>query len=103
MVGALLEGIGTAMVYPALLAAISDVAHPENRATIMCVYRFWRDLRYAVGAPLSRIIVDLFGMRAAFEVVTLLMLLSGAQVAFRMRETLKRAYAGQTAGETYES
>src|SRR5579863_8966005 len=69
IVGALLQGIGTAMVYPTLLAAIGDVAHPENRATIMGVYRFWRDLGYAVGALLSGIIADLFGMRAAIEVV----------------------------------
>jgi MFS family permease len=101
IVGALLQGIGTAMVYPTLLAAIGDVAHPENRATIMGVYRFWRDLGYAVGALLSGIIADLFGMRAAIEVVAVLTLLSGMQVAFRMRETLKRAPGGQAVGESY--
>jgi MFS family permease len=101
IVGALLQGIGTAMVYPTLLAAIGDVAHPENRATIMGVYRFWRDLGYAVGALLSGIIADLFGMRAAIEVVALLTLFSGMQVAFRMRETLKRLPAGPTVGESY--
>jgi MFS family permease len=100
IVGALLQGIGTAMVYPTLLAAIGDVAHPENRATIMGVYRFWRDLGYAVGALLSGIIADLFGMRAAIEVVAVLTLLSGIQVAFRMRETLKRVPAGQAVGES---
>jgi MFS family permease len=98
--GALLQGIGTAMVYPTLLAAIGDVAHPENRATIMGVYRFWRDLGYAVGALLSGIIADLFGMRAAIEVVAVLTLLSGIQVAVRMRETLKRVPAGQAVGES---
>ena len=103
VVGALLQGIGTAMVYPTLLAAIGDVAHPENRATIMGVYRFWRDLGYAVGALLSGIIADLFGMRAAIEVVSALTLLSGIQVAVRMRETLKRVPAGPTAGESYQS
>ena len=101
IVGALLQGIGTAMVYPTLLAAIGDVAHPENRATIMGVYRFWRDLGYAVGALLSGIIADLFGMRAAIEVVAVLTLLSGMQVAFGMRETLKRAPTGQAVGESY--
>ena len=100
IVGALLQGIGTAMVYPTLLAAIGDVAHPENRATIMGVYRFWRDLGYAVGALLSGIIADLFGMRAAIEVVAVLTLLSGIQVAVRMRETLKRVPAGQAVGES---
>ncbi len=103
IVGALLQGIGTAMVYPTLLAAIGDVAHPENRATIMGVYRFWRDLGYAVGALLSGIIADLFGMRAAIEVVSALTLLSGIQVAVRMRETLKRIPARPTVGESYES
>jgi MFS family permease len=87
MIGAVLQGIGTAMVYPTLLAAISDVAHPEWRATAMGAYRFWRDLGYAVGALISGIIADLVGMRAAIQVVAALTLLSGLHVAFRMRET----------------
>jgi len=91
IVGALLQGIGTAMVYPTLLAAISDVTHPESRATTMGVYRFWRDLGYAVGALLSGIIADLLGMRAAVRVVAVLTFISGLQVAIRMRETLKPA------------
>ena len=86
--GALLQGLGTAMVYPVLLAAISDVAHPEWRATTMGVYRFWRDLGYAIGALISGIIADLLGMRAAIRVVAGLTLISGLQVAIRMRETL---------------
>jgi len=88
IVAALLQGIGTAMVYPTLLAAISDVAHPEWRATTMGVYRFWRDLGYAIGALISGIIADLLGMRTAIQVVAALTLLSGLHVAFRMRETL---------------
>ncbi len=88
IVAALLQGIGTAMVYPTLLAAISDVAHPEWRATTMGVYRFWRDLGYAIGALVSGIIADLLGMRAAIQVVAVLTLLSGLHVAFSMRETL---------------
>jgi MFS family permease len=87
MIGALLQGIGTAMVYPTLLAAISDVAHPEWRATAMGAYRFWRDLGYALGALISGVIADLLGMRAAIQVVAALTLLSGLQVALRMRET----------------
>jgi MFS family permease len=63
IVAALLQGIGTAMVYPTLLAAISDVAHPEWRATTMGVYRFWRDLGYAIAALISGIIADLLGRR----------------------------------------
>ena len=88
MVGAVLQGIGTAMVYPTLLAAIGDVAHPEWRATTMGVYRFWRDLGYAIGALISGIIADLLGMRAAIHVVAALTLFSGLHVAIRMRETL---------------
>ncbi|HYU47878.1 MAG TPA: MFS transporter [Terriglobales bacterium] len=87
MIGALLQGIGTAMVYPTLLAAIGDVAHPEWRASAMGAYRFWRDLGYALGALISGVIADLLGMRAAIQVVAVLTLLSGLHVAIRMRET----------------
>jgi MFS family permease len=89
IVAALLQGIGTAMVYPTLLAAISDVAHPEWRATTMGVYRFWRDLGYAIGALISGLIADLLGMPAAIQVVAALTLISGLQVAIRMRDTLR--------------
>jgi len=85
---AVLQGLGTAMVYPVLLAAISDVAHPEWRATSMGVYRLWRDLGYAIGALLAGVIADLVGMDAAIHVVAALTLLSGFVVAFRMYETL---------------
>jgi MFS family permease len=88
------------MVYPTLLAAISDVAHPERRATVMGVYRFWRDLGYAVSALLSGVIADLLGMRAAIKVVAVLTLLSGVQVAFRMRETLRRTGTGKLTDES---
>ena len=93
IVAALVQGVGTAMVYPTLLAAISDVAHPEWRASTMGVYRFWRDLGYAVGALISGVISDLLGMRAAIQVVAALTLLSGVHVAIRMRETLVRGPA----------
>jgi MFS family permease len=91
IVGAFLQGLGTAMVYPTLLAAISDVADPEWRATSMGVYRLWRDLGYAVGALLSGIIADLLGLAAAIHVVAGLTLLSGLQVSFGMKETLRAA------------
>jgi MFS family permease len=87
MIGAVLQGVGTAMVYPTLLAAISDVAHPEWRATAMGAYRFWRDLGYALGALISGVIADLLGMRVAIQVVAVLTLFSGLQVALGMRET----------------
>ncbi|MCI0483438.1 MAG: MFS transporter [candidate division NC10 bacterium] len=92
---AILQGLGTAMVYPVLLAAISDVAHPGWRATSMGVYRFWRDLGYAIGALLAGVIADLIGMAAAIHAVAALTLLSGLIVAFRMYETLpERRSAG---------
>jgi len=97
MVGAVLQGLGTAMVYPTLLASISDVAHPQWRATTMGVYRFWRDLGYALGALLSGVIADLLGMRAAIHVVAVLTFLSGLQVALRMKETLPAATSRKTA------
>lgn len=87
--GAFLQGLGTAMVYPTLLAAISDVADPGWRATSMGVYRLWRDSGYAVGALLSGIIADLLGMGYAIHVVALITLLSGVIVAFSMPETLR--------------
>jgi MFS family permease len=85
---AVFQGLGTAMVYPTLLAAISDVSRPEWRATSMGVYRFWRDLGYAIGALLSGSVADLLGMGMAIQVVAALTFISGLQVALRMRETL---------------
>jgi MFS family permease len=86
--GAVLQGLGTAMVYPTLLAVVGDVAHPSWRATSYGVYRLWRDLGYAVGALLAGLIADWLGMAAAIHVVALLTLLSGLVVLVRMRETL---------------
>jgi MFS family permease len=86
--GAVLQGLGTAMVYPTLLAVIGDVAHPSWRATSYGVYRLWRDLGYAVGALLAGLVADWLGMAAAIHVVALLTLLSGVVVMARMRETL---------------
>jgi MFS family permease len=88
IVGAALQGLGTAMVYPVLLAAIGDVVHPKWRATSMGVYRLWRDLGYAIGALLAGIIADLLGMAIAIHVIAALTLLSGLVVALRMYETL---------------
>jgi len=86
--GAVLQGLGTAMVYPTLLAVIGDVAHPSWRATSYGVYRLWRDLGYAVGALLAGLVADWLGMAAAIHVVAALTLLSGLVVLARMRETL---------------
>ena len=78
--GAALQGLGTAMVYPTLLAAITDHAHPLWRASSLGVYRFWRDLGYAVGALLSGVVADVVGLGAAIHLVALLTLLSGLLV-----------------------
>jgi MFS family permease len=88
--GCALLGLGTAMVYPTLLAAIGDVAHPSWRASAVGVYRLWRDLGYAVGAVLAGLTADAFGLEAALWLVAGLTLLSGLQVALRMQETHPR-------------
>lgn len=88
-VGATLLGAGTAMVYPTLLAAIGDVAHPRWRGSAVGVYRLWRDGGYAVGALLAGSVADLFGMDWAIGAVALLTMASGVQVMVRMPETLR--------------
>ena len=88
--GSILLGLGTAMVYPTLLAAVGDVAHPSWRASSVGVYRFWRDIGYAVGALLAGIVADAFGLSAATLTVAAVTLASGVVVAVRMRETLER-------------
>jgi MFS family permease len=86
LAGAALQGLGTAMVYPTLLAAITDHASPTWRATSLGVYRFWRDLGYAVGALVSGLVADLLGFATAIHVVAALTLLSGLVVAGVMTE-----------------
>lgn len=89
-IGNVLLGIGTAMVYPTLLAAIGDVAHPEWRASSVGVYRLWRDSGYAFGALLAGGIADAFGLQAAMWGVAGLTLASGIVTLVRMDETLKK-------------
>ena len=81
-------GIGTAMVYPTLLAAVGDVAHPSWRASAVGIYRLWRDLGYAAGAVIAGTLADALGMSVAIGVVGVLTIGSGALVAARMPETL---------------
>jgi MFS family permease len=88
VVGAVLLGLGTAMVYPTLLAAIGDVAEPSWRASSVGIYRLWRDLGYAVGALLAGITADLFGLHVAVYLVAGVTFASGALAATRMTETL---------------
>jgi MFS family permease len=85
--GAALLGLGTAMVYPTLLAAIGDVALPAWRASAIGVYRLWRDLGYAIGAVLAGIAADRLGLAAAMWLVAAITAASGVVVAVRMRET----------------
>ena len=86
-VAAVLLGAGTARVYPTLLAAIGDVAHPAWRARSVGVYRLWRDGGFAVGALLAGVVADAFGMLTAIWVVAALTAASGLVVAARMYET----------------
>jgi MFS family permease len=87
--GGALLGIGTAMVYPTLLAAIGDVAHPSWRASSVGVYRLWRDLGYAIGAVVAGVTADALGLSWAIWFIAALTFASGLMVALRMKETLK--------------
>jgi MFS family permease len=86
LVGSLLLGLGTAMVYPSLIAAVSDASHPTWRARSLSVYRFWRDLGYAIGALSAGLMADRFGLSWAIVVIAVLTFLSGVVVAVVMRE-----------------
>lgn len=88
ILGALLLGLGTAMVYPTLQAAISDVAGPEWRASSMGVYRFWRDSGYALGALMAGIIADLLGVNWAIGLVAFLPFIAGVLSKIRLKETI---------------
>jgi MFS family permease len=83
-----LLGLGTAMVYPTLLAAVGDVAAPRSRGSAVGAYRFWRDLGYPVGALFAGTLADFFGMRWSIGGVALVTFASGLLVAGRMPETL---------------
>jgi MFS family permease len=86
--GAILLGLGTALVYPTLLAVVSDVARPEWRASAVGVYRLWRDLGYVVGALLAGWLADLLGISVTISIIGAVTLGSGLLVALVMTETL---------------
>jgi MFS family permease len=90
LIASLLLGIGTAMVYPTLIAAISDASHPTWRARSLSVYRFWRDMGYAIGALSAGLIADAFGFVWAIVVIGALTFLSGVIVAVAMEGEKKR-------------
>jgi len=100
--GTMLLGAGTAMVYPTLLAAIGDVAHPAWRGRAVGIYRVWRDLGYAVGALMGGIVADLWSLRTAIWVAAAISVISALVVAFRMYETHYRPDEPATEAEGAE-
>ncbi len=92
VVANILLGLGTAMVYPTLLAAIGDVAHPKERATVVGIYRLWRDSGYAAGAIIAGLVADSFGLISSIWLVAIITFLSGLVVIVRMSETLKKTH-----------
>jgi MFS family permease len=86
LVASLLLGVGTAMVYPSLIAAVSDASHPSWRARSLSVYRFWRDLGYAIGALSAGLIADFFGFVWAIGSIAALTFISGVVVAILLHE-----------------
>ena len=91
----MLLGVGTALVYPTLLAAIGDVVHPSWRASSVGVYRMWRDLGYAIGALVAGAVADLFGLSWSIGLVGLLTFISGIVVAAQMQEDMTAISAQQ--------
>ena len=89
LLGSILLGAGIAMVYPTLLAAVSDASEPAWRARGLSVYRFWRDLGYAIGALAAGILADLFGLTVPIVAVGALTFLSGVVVVFAMRDRVR--------------
>lgn len=84
-------GVGMALLYPTLIAAVGDISHPDWRGSSLGVYRFWRDLGYGIGALLLGVIADSYGaLEAGFWFTAIMMTLSGLWVAFAMDETLAR-------------
>ena len=79
-----LLGLGTALVYPTFLAAIADATRPRQRAESMGTFRLWRDLGYAIGAVVSGIAADLFGLGFAIRLIGGLTIFSALIIQFRM-------------------
>ncbi|MBC3192197.1 MFS transporter [Pseudonocardia sp. C8] len=96
--GAVVLGLGTALVYPTLLAVIGDVAHPSWRGRAVGVYRVWRDLGYAAGAVVGGVVADAFDLTAAVWAAAAISLVSAIVVAVRMYETHPRGARTPSAG-----
>jgi MFS family permease len=88
--GLLLLGVGTACAYPNLLGVVSDLSHPQRRASALGVYRFWRDSGYAIGALGSGMAADALGLRSAIGLVAAITLVSALATAVWLPETLPR-------------
>jgi MFS family permease len=86
LLASVLLGLGTAMVYPTLIASVSDASHPSWRARSLSVYRFWRDLGYAIGALAAGLLTDRFGAASAIAAIGALTFASGAVTAIAMKE-----------------
>ena len=101
--GGIVLGLGTAMVYPTLLAAIGDVAPASWRSSAVGVYRLWRDLGYVAGALVAGLAADAFGFTGAIWLVAALTAASGLVVAVRMSETLPRLAMAPSSSPTFRS
>jgi MFS family permease len=88
---AVLLGVGTALVYPTLIAAISDAVSPVARAPVVGVYRFWRDMGYVAGGLVAGVVADAVGFGGAIAVVAALTAVSGLWVAFDLPASLRAA------------
>ncbi|KCZ71037.1 arabinose efflux permease family protein [Candidatus Methanoperedens nitroreducens] len=86
MLTSAITGIGMALLYPTLIAAIGDFSHPAWRASALGVYRMWRDSGYALGALVISMSMDIFGVTSSFYITACLMIVSGAVVAGTMRD-----------------
>src|SRR5204863_3121718 len=78
-------GWGTAFVYPTFLASVAENTHPADRANSLGVFRFWRDLGYAIGAALTGIIADVFGVSTSVVVIGVLTIFSSGVILYRMK------------------
>ena len=98
LAAAALLGVGTAMVYPTLLAAVSDGSQPPDRARIVGVYRFWRDFGFVLGALLAGLAADAASSETAIAIVAGLTAASGlvvAATAWRPRPAIRAAAANR--------
>ncbi len=107
MVLSSLLGLGTAIVYPTFLAAVSDNTHPDQRPKSIGIFRLWRDLGYAIGAILTGLLADRFGLTAPILVIGLLTILSSMIIRFRMRCAIEKSITCNKSkhekGDTYLS